>query len=255
MIYPKFLFAVLLFVMQFTQLLAQKKSTITFSAGAALPVGSFKETSSTVAGQSPGFAGAGLFADVLLQKKINQSDFSIAAIAGFTINFFRIDRVKENLQQQNQNFSWLGKHSNWVSIAVMPGICYSKAVSKKATFNAGLFTGPAFAKLPSYDIAGEMATAGFQGNAKAIQKTASAITIASRITTAINFTVGKNANMVIQAGYNYLKPTFKKVKTSFNQFSGSTGGTIIQFTSYGSEATYTQNMGTLNFGVGLVLSL
>ena len=234
---------------------SQKKNTLTFSVGASLPLGSFANTSSTAPGISPGFAGTGIFADVLFKRKIALSPFAIAGLLGLNVNFLKINKIIENYQGNNLNFKWTGKHSNWLSIAAMPGLCYSRDISKKVVFTAALFTGPAVAHSPGFTLKGAYNENGYYSNAESYQKDRWTLTVVSRLHTEAQFKINKKTNLVVQAAYNYLKPTFTKIVQKYNQMSGPTGSPFTQVSSSFSEFTYIQNMSTVNVGAGIVMGL
>ena len=244
---------VALLLLTSVSLFSQRKNSLTISIGASQPVGRFASTS-LVAGIQPGYAGTGLFADVLFQKRISQSGFSASAILGLQTNSFKINTLLKNYRQNRGQFEWSGKSSPWLTIALMPGICYSTPISKKASFNAGLFTGAAVTHSASYNIDGVIVNGG-SGNAKAVQESAWNLTITNRFTTAVQFEVGKKTTLVIQASYNYLKPTFKKIVQTYTQVTGTPGSPIMQLFTTRYEAPYTQTITTINVGAGIVLQL
>jgi|GEM_PF-5064212 len=247
----------LFFVSAGTVAFSQKTKTITISVGASQPLGSFASTTASAPGTSAGFAGTGIFVDALVQKNIPQSKFAAGALLALNMNFFRMSKVVENYNKNNPNFTWTGKHSNWLSIALMPGICYSTPLSAKAHFNAGLFTGPAAIQSPSFTLNGAIpaTVTGYQGQAESIQKSAWAISIASRLTAGIRFQAGKKTTLEVQAGYTYLKPTFSKIVQTYTQVTGASGSPIQQYTSSRSEYARTQTMSTVNLGIGMMLNL
>lgn len=240
-----------------TSSFAQKQKSLTISVGTSLPLSSFASTATTAPGQAAGFAGPGIFVDALFQKNISQSKFSLGALLAMNMNFFRINTVISNYQKNSPMFMWSGKHSNWLSIAAMPGICYYTPLSGKTSFTAGLFTGPVAVQSPSFTLHGAIpaTVTGYEGQAESIQKNAWAISIASRLSAGLQFQAGKKTTLVAQAGYTYLKPTFGKIVQSYTQVTKVSGSNLQQYSSRNSEFAITQSISTVNVGIGILLSL
>jgi hypothetical protein len=251
-------FKILIFVVSIslpaTTLFSQTKNTITFSLGSSFPIGAFAKTSLDP-GVAAGFAGTGIFADALIQKKISQSGFAVGGLLATSMNFFKLNKILANYQKGSPQFEWTGKYSNWISVSIMPGFSYSTVLSSKVSFNAGLFTGPAMIHSPGYTISGVVIQAGYTGNAEGKQDSKLALTIASRLNTAIQFQAGKKTKLQLQAGYSFLKPTFKKIVQTYNEVTGPVGSPIFSARSSRSEFGYTQSINTVNAGLGLILEL
>lgn len=245
----------LLFVLLLTAAtsFSQQKNSLTISIGASQPISSFGSTGDALT-NSPGFAGTGLFADVFFKKHISQSQFSAAALLGFQVNTFRLNTLLNTYRNNISSFEWSGKSTPWMVLSLMPGICYTIPISTKADFTAGIFTGIAAVRSPSYTMNGVVVNGGV-GQAKGVQEKAWNVTITSRFNTAVQFEVGKKTNLVIQAGYMYLKPTFSKVVQTYNQVTGLPGNPVMQVSSSRYEGPYTQTISAINLGAGIVLSL
>lgn len=253
----KSLLPAVLLLLNTTASFSQKQKSLTISVGTSLPLGSFASTASTAPGQAAGFAAPGIFVDALFQKNISQSKFSLGALLAMNMNFFRINTVISNYQKNSPMFTWTGKHSNWLSIAAMPGICYNTPLSGKTSFTAGLFTGPVAVYSPSFTINGTIpaTVTAYQGQAESIRKSAWGISIASRLSAGLQFQAGKKTTLVAQAGYTYLKPTFGKIVQSFTQVTQNSGSNLQQYASSHSEFAVTQSISTVNAGIGILLSL
>lgn len=236
---------------------SQSKKSLLISVGTSLPLGSFTSPATIAPGQVAGIAGTGFFVDALFQKNINQSNFSLGAALAMNMNFFRMNAVISNYQENSPQFSWTGKHSNWLSIAAMPGICYNRPLSGKTSFTAGLFTGPVAVQSPSFTLNGAIpaTVTGYEGQAESIQKSAWSVSIASRLLAGLQFEAGKKTTLVAQAGYTYLKPTFGKIVQRYTQITKVAGSNLQQYSIRNNEFAITQSISTVNIGIGILLSL
>jgi hypothetical protein len=136
----------------------------------------------------------------------------------------------------------------------MPGFYYNTVNKASISFIAGLHTGPALAQWPEYTITGKVNVSGYEGEGKGKRESKWSLAIASYIYAGLKFSMGKKTDLVVNAGYNHLKPTFEKTKFFYEQWTRDPGD-FTQALNSSSEQTYTQAMNTIQIGAGLLVKL
>jgi hypothetical protein len=236
-----------------TNLIAQEKNALSFSAGASIPVGAFK-SSAIVQGAAPGATGTGFYSDALFQTTIRKSSFKAGGLLGFNTNNFT-NTVLAKYQKNKPAFQWSEETAGWLTFVAMPGCSFGTAVNKNISFNAGLFAGVAVVGSPSYAVTGVSSAVGFEANARESMERVWAVTFTSRLTAGLEIAVNKKTKLGLQAGYNYLKPTFDKVVQNYYENSGRIGSPERAITVARSQYSFEQNMSTVNIGARVLIAL
>lgn len=224
--------------------------------GASVPVGAFKTTRFHPLDPKTDVS-TGLYADLLFKCPSRQSNFQLAWVLGFSTHAYDITALLENYQLGNPGLQWSTSGSNWISISLMPGVNYTIPVSAYIRFNAAFFTGASAVHAPAYLLVGiNKSNNSYAGQATAEQLSAWAIALSSRLTTDVQFKVSNKTTLLVQAGYQYLQPTFSKVvQTTYEVTEGEPGGAALQVSSSRRQFSHTQTMSTLHVGAGLLFGL
>lgn len=245
------LFAILLFFLSMSVTsYSQKEKFLDISLGTSIPLGSFASTDGVSGTVQNGYAGTGGFLALTFRKRINTSNFGITAMAAVNMNFFRTDRIVERYKILRPGFVWRDDRSNWLSISLLPGVYYEGRFAKKTSFIAGLHTGPALARHAGYIISGTLNENGYAGEARGELKDTWAFTVSSYAYAGFKISTGDRFDLLLNAGYNYLKPNFKDVKYFYGEWIRQPNGLSQAFNNM-SKQTYTQSMHTIWIGAGL----
>ncbi len=212
------------------------KGYIGFSLGPSIPMGDL--ASKDINKNSAGFAETGAFVDLSFAYKLGGSNFGITALLRAQANSTNLQSMANALANEYPGYTWTIESDGWALSGLMFGGFGSFPVSENVSFDTKAMIGFLNAGSPNLTITvSEPGGTGWISSSRATTRS-----FAYLIGAGFKFSLGKKLYLLTNLDYIGSNPEFTDVETKTSDGNRSTD-------------TWSQKMGTMNFGIGIALKI
>ena len=226
-----------LFVLMFlaTKSFSQNKGYVSISMGPSFPIGNF--ASKNVNNNFAGWASTGIVLDINIAYKLGRNFGLFGSLRGQTNNF---DNAAFATELANQTgYDWSVSSKPWSIGGLMFGGYGSFPVSKKVSFDTKSLIG--ILRIATPEINSTLSGSG--GSVWVKQNSVNSISFTYLLGSGFKFDITEKICLMTHLDYLVSKPEFRNV-----EIITSDGGAPL-------KSTFTQNIQTINFFVGVGLRL